>query len=133
MIGLSPDHYIIERQYGKIDDALSYVGGLYGLVIAFFAFFLMSFNEYRYELFVSEAFSFKNQDKSKEESFHFCMYLKYVLYDWLKNVFCCELNWEDCKQIEMARDEANEHIDVKFLLRRIAHVEQLCKDKTTNS
>ena len=93
----------------------------------------MSFNEYRYELFVSEAFSFRNQDKTKEENFHFCMYLKYVLYDWLKNVFCCEPDWEDCKQIEMARDEANEHIDVRFLLKRISHLEQLSKAKTTNS
>ena len=97
LISLSPDHYIFERQYGKLDDALSYVGGLFGLVLAFFAFFLMSFNEYRYELFVSEAFSFKSQDKTKEENFHFLTYLKYVLYDWLVNIFCVNLNWKDCK------------------------------------
>ena len=45
-IGLN--HLEIERQYGKYDDALAYVGGLFGLVIAFLAFFMMSFNEYRY-------------------------------------------------------------------------------------
>ena len=130
---MSNKHYFIERQYGKLDDALSYIGGLFGFVIAFFAFFLMSFNEYRYELFVSEAFAFKDQEKAKEENFHFFKYLKYVLYDWLKNMCCCELDWEDCKQIEMARDEANEHIDVKFLLRRFSHLERLCKEKTTSN
>ena len=61
------------------------------------------------------------------------MYLKYVLYDWLKNVFCCEPDWDDCMQIEMARDEANEHIDVKFLLRRISHLEQIVKDKVVTN
>lgn len=40
----SPVHRIINRSYGKIDSILSYVGGLYGIVISFFGLFLMSFN-----------------------------------------------------------------------------------------
>lgn len=37
---------------------LSYVGGLFGLLFVFIAFFLSSYNEYRYELMVAEtAFS----------------------------------------------------------------------------
>ena len=117
----------IVRQYGKYDDALAYVGGLFGLVIGFLAFFMMSFNEYRYELFVSEAFSFRNQNKIKEEHFHFFKYLKYVVYDWVKTLFCCELNWEDCRKIDTAREEANEQIDVQVLLRRISHLEEINK------
>ena len=42
------NHLEIERQYGKYDDALAYVGGLFGLILAFLAFFMMSLNEYRY-------------------------------------------------------------------------------------
>ena len=80
-IGIGNSHMEMERSYGKYDDALAYVGGLFGLVIGFFAFFLMSFNEYRYELFVSEAFSFKKDDQVKEEDFHFLKYVKYVIYD----------------------------------------------------
>jgi hypothetical protein len=41
---LGSHHVQIDREYGKIDDTLSYVGGLFGLVIAFLAFFMMSFN-----------------------------------------------------------------------------------------
>ena len=33
---------------------LSYVGGLFGLLFVFIAFFLSSYNEYRYELMVAE-------------------------------------------------------------------------------
>lgn len=40
----SPVHKIITRSYGKLDDVLSYVGGLFGIVMSFFSFFLMSFN-----------------------------------------------------------------------------------------
>ena len=112
----------INRVYGKLDDTLSYVGGLFGLIIAFLAFFMMSFNEYRYELFVGEAFSFKNENKVKESDFHFFMYLKYVIYDWIKALTCCEPDWEDCKKIDKAREEAVEQVDVQLLLKRISHL-----------
>ena len=53
-----PATKVINRTYGKIDNLLAYVGGLYGIVISFIAFFLLSFNQYKYELRVSEgAFS----------------------------------------------------------------------------
>ena len=110
-----------------MDDTLSYVGGLFGLIIAFLAFFMMSFNEYRYELFVGEAFSFKGQNKVKESDFHFLMYLKYVIFDWIKTLSCCELDWEDCKKIDQAREEAVEQVDVQLLLKRISHLEHINK------
>ena len=115
----------MEREFGKLDDTLSYVGGLFGLIIAFLAFFMMSFNEYRYELFVGEAFNFKNQDKVKESDFHFLMYLKYVVYDWVKTLTCCEPDWEDCKKIDASREEAVEQVDVQLLLKRVSYLEQL--------
>jgi hypothetical protein len=43
----------IVRKVGKIDETLSYAGGLFSIVISFFAFFLSSFNQYRYELKVA--------------------------------------------------------------------------------
>ena len=101
------------------------MGGLFGLIIAFLAFFMMSFNEYRYELFVGEAFSFKNQDRVKESHFHFLMYLKYVMYDWIKMLTCCEPDWDDCKRIDSAREEAVEQMDVQLLLKRVSYLEQL--------
>ncbi len=62
----SPNSKVIQRAYGKFDAALSYVGGLFGLIFAFFAFFMMSFNKYKYELRVCEgAFVFKNSHLAK--------------------------------------------------------------------
>ena len=34
----------IKREVGKLDEVISYSGGLFSLIMAFFAFFLMSFN-----------------------------------------------------------------------------------------
>jgi len=44
----------VDREYGKIDDLLSYVGGLFGLLFYCIQFFLQSYNEYKYELGVGE-------------------------------------------------------------------------------
>ena len=49
----SPISKVIDRKYGKVDEVLSYVGGLYGSVIGFIGICLLSFNEYKYELRVS--------------------------------------------------------------------------------
>lgn len=49
----SPLTKVIDRRFGKVDEVLSYVGGLYGIVISFIGVCLLSFNEYKYELRVS--------------------------------------------------------------------------------
>jgi len=38
----------IDRVIGKLDSALSYVGGLFSIIIGFFAIFMNSYNQYRY-------------------------------------------------------------------------------------
>lgn len=47
-IHLSRKSKEVERTFGKVDETLGYVGGLFAIVFAFFAFFAMSYNEYRY-------------------------------------------------------------------------------------
>lgn len=84
---------------------------------------MASFNEYRYELFVGETLNHHDGSKVKETDFHFLRYVKYSVYDWIKLLCCCEPNWEDCKKIDEAREEAVEQIDVQLLLKRIEHLE----------
>lgn len=36
--------FLIDRKIGKVDEVLSYAGGLFSLIIAFFGLFLQSFN-----------------------------------------------------------------------------------------
>lgn len=48
MFVLSSKTILITRTIGKIDAILSYAGGLFGIIISFLAFFMMSFNQYRY-------------------------------------------------------------------------------------
>ncbi len=52
------------------------------------------------------AFSFEDGHMARESDLHFGKYLKYVAYDWVKTLFCYEIDWKDCKAIDEARSEA---------------------------
>lgn len=53
-LGMNRRFIYIERKVGKIDEMLSYAGGLFSIIIGFLAIFMKSFNQYRYELMVAE-------------------------------------------------------------------------------
>ncbi len=88
----------IDRQLGKFEEVLSYVGGLFGILFGFIAFFVSSYSEYRYEIYVGEgAFCYdKSGRRIKENDFGIINYIFYCLYEWLKT-FGCELNWKKMK------------------------------------
>jgi hypothetical protein len=75
----------ITRTLGKIDSVLSYVGGLFGLLFMGIAFFLASYSDISYELYVAD--SMLTLDKSgrrlKESDFGFHTYIAYKIYDWM--------------------------------------------------
>ncbi len=69
--------------------------------MSFIGFFILSFNQYKYELRVGEgAFSFEDAHLAKEQDLNFFRYLKYVFFDWIKTLFCIQLSWKDCKAID---------------------------------
>ena len=51
-------------------------------------------------------------------------YLKYSAYDWIQTLGCCQLDWEDCKEIEGTREEAIYHMDVSLLFKKLQHHER---------
>lgn len=75
----------VSRTIGKIDTILSYVGGLFSLLFTGIAFFLGSYSEYKYELYVAESM-LTVDDKGKrirESDLGFVTYILYKVYDWL--------------------------------------------------
>ena len=80
--------YTLERIHGKLDEMLSYVGGLFSLLFAFIAFFIGSYSEYLYELGVAGAtFSYDESGKKVgTKNFNFFTFLKYAIYDWMTSL-----------------------------------------------
>ena len=44
-IVMNTNKYLVTREVGKIDELFSYAGGLFGLIMGFISFCMMSFNE----------------------------------------------------------------------------------------
>lgn len=58
---------IYSRSIGKVDQIISYVGGLLSIVLPVLTWFLISYNKYRFEIMVAEgAFNYdENGNKIK--------------------------------------------------------------------
>lgn len=97
---------IYKRNIGKVDQIISYVGGLFSIALAVGAWFLMSYNKYRFEIRVAEgAFNFSEDGKKiKESDFYFWTYIKYTIYTWINTIFRCRLNWKSCNEIDDVRE-----------------------------
>lgn len=52
----------ITRVVGKLDQMLSYAGGLFSILVGFLSIFINSYNEYRYELMVAEGVFHENEE-----------------------------------------------------------------------
>ena len=96
--------YTVTREHDKLDDMLSYVGGLFSLLFAAIFFFIGSYNEYRYEISVAESsFALDGTGrKIREKNFGFLTYLQYCTYDWLKT-FNVKVDWGKMEEIDEAR------------------------------
>ena len=121
----------IQRSYGKFDQVVSYVGGLFAVIIPALAWFLLSYNKYRYEIKVAEgAFNFDEEgNKVKEQDFHFGLYIKYTVYTWINTIFCGRIKWEGCRQIDKVRESINAEMDARALFRRLQKVEETLESK----
>ena len=60
-----------------------------------------------------------NGNVIREGDLTFFKYIKYTIFDWIKILFCKEIEWKDCKLIDEAREEASSHLDVTNLFRKI--------------
>ena len=55
----------MQQTVGKLDDMLSYAGGLFSIITGFLGLFVISFNKYRYELMVAEGVFHEDEDGNR--------------------------------------------------------------------
>jgi hypothetical protein len=73
----------IVRQYDKLDNTLSYIGGLFGfLMIAFL--FMQIYTEYSYEIEMGDRlYHYDKNDALNSQHFNFITFIGYLLYSFL--------------------------------------------------
>lgn len=112
---------VTERKIGKLDQILSYIGGLFGIFVSFFGIFFSSFNKYRFETNVGEnSFNFDSDGKKfSERDLTTVEYVKYTIFKWLREICCRELKWKNSKKMARTLEEVEELLDVEKLFKRL--------------
>jgi hypothetical protein len=88
----SPIALSISRSFRKVDDTLSYIGGLFGTILVFFGFVSM-YNELSYEIEITRsAFYYGKNDPFDGKQFNLLVFFVYVIFEFLDR-FGITLPW----------------------------------------
>jgi hypothetical protein len=120
----SPISKSIDRSFQKIDEILSYIGGLFG-TIAICLFLVNLYNSYSFEILMGE-YLFKPDDDNmrkglKKYNFvYFFLQLCYIVV----NLFKCRCSWKTPKLFYECREEMTKQLDILYLFKRLVILER---------
>lgn len=113
----------VTRAFQKVDDTLSYIGGLFSTLLAFL-FFMGKFSECGFEIRIASFLYKQSQNcKVKENYFNLLTFLPYCVYSLLDS-FGKTPRWELMQHFHEVREEVGKQLDFPFLIRRIQFLEE---------
>lgn len=111
----------IDRSYVKLDDILSYIGGLFG-TLTICLFIVKIYNNYAFEINLG-AILYKKDDKEVNlKKYNFLYFIAQLAYRLFKDK--CGCNWGAVKGYFKCRQEVLKQIDVLYLLKRVTFLER---------
>lgn len=109
---------MVTREYQKIIDAFSYVGGLLGSFLILLI-FISFYNENCYELTLgSTLFKSRTDSPATLHQYNLFYYFLHSLYSLLKT-FKVTCQWDTTKYFQQSQSELQKQIDIQFILRKI--------------
>ena len=119
-------NFNFERNFQKLDQTLSYIGGLFG-TLALLLMFLNLYSKYCYELdFGDRIFKQNNGGSFGSHNFNFIVFLGYLFFVFMTK-FGVVLNWDSMKKYHQCRSECEKQLDIDLLLRKVSHFEEVTK------
>ena len=106
------------RSFNKVDEYLSYVGGLIGTIIGFM-FIMEKYNEKAYEISLSTRLLRDDSGENIPSShFHLGYYLLCLVKEIL-DFFGCKPNWKKTQVFLESSEEMSSQLDVAYLMRKL--------------
>lgn len=136
----------IKREFRKIDDLLSYIGGLFGIIAFIFGYLMTNYSQCCFELEMcnkvfkdeekeeekgSESSSEGNEPKDEEDAvieeieeekdinFNFITFLRYLLYQVLITI-CPNIKWKRMENLQEKLEETRNQMNIDTLLQKIS-------------
>lgn len=114
-----PNSITYTRSFQKIDDFLSYVGGLIGLVFALI-FIMNSYSESCFEISIgSHLFTIDRETPVDSASFNFLTYVCYMVFKICRFFGCCA-RFQMMDAYLRCQEEVGKQIDILTILQRIS-------------
>ena len=113
-----PSTVVITRNFQKVIDAFSYVGGLLGsflLVLIFVNFY----NECSYEMRFASMYKVEKESPVTAKKFNIGYYFLQSVYNLLKIVKVKCDKWQSVKYFHETREEMVRQLDVKYLFKKL--------------
>jgi hypothetical protein len=120
----SPISKSVSRSFQKIDEILSYIGGLFGTIAICF-FFVNIYNSYSFEITMG-GYLFKPDDEQmgkRLKKYNFLYFIAHVFYV-VGAIFGCSWNWPTTKLYYECREEMVKQLDILYLVRRVTFLEK---------
>lgn len=116
----SPISLTIQRSFRKVDDAFSYIGGLFSTILVFFG-FVNLYNELSYEIAISKsAYYFDKNDPFDGDHFNLITYTGYLIFSFFDK-FGIELPWPRFQRLHKFLEEGRKHIDIRLIMQKIIY------------
>lgn len=118
----SPNSFEVTRSYQKLDEILSYIGGLFG-TIAICLFIVRIYNEHSFEINLGAALYKHDEEKAKFNSYNFWQFIKQAVYKFLRLLGKGD-DMIQSKGYQRCREELLKQLDVLYLLQRVCYLER---------
>jgi hypothetical protein len=119
----SPYYILSERNFPKLQDLLSAIGGLFGFSITFLL-IMQFYTQASFEIEMGDRLFYYNSDRPlKSGTFNFLYYILYCGYELLRKVNI-EVAWDRMKMYYECREEVKEQLDLSLLMNKITFLEK---------
>lgn len=116
----SPIFISIFRSFKKIDDTLSYIGGLFSTIFVLFLIF-NQYNEIAFELeLIRSTYYFDKNDPYDANQFNFFFFLGYLVFCFF-DMIGIKLNWPRYQRFDRLIEEGKTHLDIRLILKKIVY------------
>ena len=114
----------IDRSFRKIDDSLSYVGGLFSILLSLLL-IMNKYNEYSYEIEMAKnLFHYDKNEPLKSDQFNFIVFLGFIFYFFLTKIKI-RLPWRRMEMYERSLEEVRKQMDIRLVMKKILYSERM--------
>jgi hypothetical protein len=114
----SPITVSISRSFKKIDETLSYIGGLFSFLLIFLL-FVIKYNEYSFDLELTKQCYYCDKNEPFDSNFfNFLRFIPFVIYRFLEK-FNFKPDWPDYAKMNDFMEAGRKQLDIRLITKKI--------------